>query len=680
MIGRAGRPQFDKSAIAVIMTQNETKQRYESLLNGTQLVESSLHHHLIEHLNAEIVLETITDIPIALRWIEASYLFVRINKNPENYGIESGETIDTIKEKLHEICLSNLKKLALLDLIKMDVTSLTLSSTEAGRLMSKYYVAFETMSNFTKLIGEESLEDLLKVFCSCEEFKDLILRVSEKKVLNELNKHKNKATIRFPVKDKIKDAHSKINCLIQAQLGCLSLQDFTLQQDTNKIFRTAPRIASCLFDLFWNKPHFKLLYNSLLLSKCLRSRLWENSKFVAKQFTGIGPVMAAALVNNAVTTFDQILKTNPRNLEVMVNRQPPFGNIIHSLTKMLPKYDLQLFQTNQDASRQVAEMLASVRLINATEISSNPTCGLGHTCILLVGTSSNEILCKVKIRDSMLMQQDNHTWVIKFAVKQSFEGNVIAHLVSQEWVGLDLSLTYAPTFIKNSLPSEIIKPYLGKQMLRLPNVQKSMSTDEKEIPKNEYERCIEQIKRQHESVSCSPAFKRLKSMTPSISNFSFKRRREVMTTFSSEDGHASPMIPYHSGALTKGFPGSPFGYSNSLESNNSKQLVSEIFDAFKHHPNHKKSSKNSMLISRTRNQDFCQKHSSLVNTSRHSQFKCYDDQIRGSTSNCSIEEDSDNRRRKRETLPQPDRVPFYEDRQDNSSNIIFNEYRANELN
>ena len=657
MIGRAGRPQFDNSATAVIMTQNETKRRYESLLNGTQLVESSLHHHLIEHLNAEIVLETITDIPIALRWIEASYLFVRIHKNPENYGIESDETSNAIKEKLHEICLSSLKKLACLDLIKMDLSSLTLTSTEAGRLMSKYCVAFETIKNFSKLTGEESLEDLLKVFCSCEEFKDLILRMSEKRVLNELNKHKNKATIRFPVKDKIKNAHSKINCLIQAQLGCLPLQDFTLQQDTNKIFRTAPRIASCLFDLFWNKPHFKLLYNSLLLSKCLRSRLWENSRFVAKQFTGIGLVMATALVNNAVTTFDQLLKTNPRNLELMVNRQPPFGNILHSMAKMLPKYDLQLFQTNQNAKRQEAEMLASVRLINAMEILSSPTCSLGHTCVLLVGTSSNEIICKVKIRDSMLMQQDNHTWIIKFAVKQNFEGNVIAHLVSQEWVGLDLSLTYAPSFIKNSLPSGIITPAIGKQMLRLPNVQKSMAKDEKETPKNEYERCIDQIKRQHESVSCSSAFKRLKSMTPSISNFSFENRQEIMTTFSLKDGLASPLIPYHSGALIKSFDGGQFCFSNNLESNCSKQLISagenEIFDAFKHHPKYKNTFKSTVPISLkdgARNQDFCQshptKHSSLVNTSCQSLLKRCNDQNRGSTSNCSTEGDTDNKRMK----------------------------------
>ncbi|KFM79724.1 putative ATP-dependent DNA helicase HFM1, partial [Stegodyphus mimosarum] len=40
MIGRAGRPQFDSSATAVIMTKSSLKEKYEKLVNGKQLIES----------------------------------------------------------------------------------------------------------------------------------------------------------------------------------------------------------------------------------------------------------------------------------------------------------------------------------------------------------------------------------------------------------------------------------------------------------------------------------------------------------------------------------------------------------------------------------------------------------------------------------------------------------------
>lgn len=46
----------------------------------------SLHKHLIEHLNAEIVLHTITDVNIALEWVRSTFLYIRALKNPAYYG------------------------------------------------------------------------------------------------------------------------------------------------------------------------------------------------------------------------------------------------------------------------------------------------------------------------------------------------------------------------------------------------------------------------------------------------------------------------------------------------------------------------------------------------------------------------------------------------------------------
>ena len=40
MMGRAGRPQFDDSGVAVVLTSNEKKQKYEDLGSGKEIVES----------------------------------------------------------------------------------------------------------------------------------------------------------------------------------------------------------------------------------------------------------------------------------------------------------------------------------------------------------------------------------------------------------------------------------------------------------------------------------------------------------------------------------------------------------------------------------------------------------------------------------------------------------------
>ncbi len=50
MLGRAGRPQFDTTAVAVIMTKIEKVRRYEKMVSGQELLESTLHLNLIDHL------------------------------------------------------------------------------------------------------------------------------------------------------------------------------------------------------------------------------------------------------------------------------------------------------------------------------------------------------------------------------------------------------------------------------------------------------------------------------------------------------------------------------------------------------------------------------------------------------------------------------------------------------
>lgn len=46
----------------------------------------SLHTNLVEHLNAEIVLHTISDVNMALDWIRSTFLYIRALKNPKHYG------------------------------------------------------------------------------------------------------------------------------------------------------------------------------------------------------------------------------------------------------------------------------------------------------------------------------------------------------------------------------------------------------------------------------------------------------------------------------------------------------------------------------------------------------------------------------------------------------------------
>src|SRR2546423_13458179 len=43
MLGRAGRPQFESSACAVILTRKDKIQHYQTMVSGKEFLESSLH-------------------------------------------------------------------------------------------------------------------------------------------------------------------------------------------------------------------------------------------------------------------------------------------------------------------------------------------------------------------------------------------------------------------------------------------------------------------------------------------------------------------------------------------------------------------------------------------------------------------------------------------------------------
>ena len=86
MMGRAGRPQFDTSGAAVIMTSTSRAATYRSAAGGLEPVESTLGASLIEHLAAEVVLRTVDSVGAAVEWLRSTFFFLRIRVNPTHYG------------------------------------------------------------------------------------------------------------------------------------------------------------------------------------------------------------------------------------------------------------------------------------------------------------------------------------------------------------------------------------------------------------------------------------------------------------------------------------------------------------------------------------------------------------------------------------------------------------------
>lgn len=69
-------------------------------------------------------------------------------------------------------------------------------------------------------------------------------------------------------------------------------------------------------EILEQKPNcFSALVSTITLCKCFRVQLWENSIYLTKQLPGIGLVYSKNLANAGMKTFQDILNTNPRELE-----------------------------------------------------------------------------------------------------------------------------------------------------------------------------------------------------------------------------------------------------------------------------------------------------------------------------------------------------------------------------
>lgn len=292
---------------------------------GTNPIESHLHKCLAEHLNSEIVLQTITDLSIAVQWIKSTFFYVRAKKNPTRYGITNKFEKDRLEKKLEEMCLVAINALERHGLITKNCDCV-IKSTPYGRLMARYYINFETIKLFGQVCGSENLPDILNLLTQSAEFSDFKLRTSDKRTLNELNRNSSRETIRFQIKGRVMSVPAKISCMMQAVLGNLQIVDISLNQEAVKIMQHGERLTKCLYDFLVIKEreeksgYFTALFNTAVISKCFAVKLWENSKFITKQFRRIGPTTASTLAKNGFSTINSILKADPRQIEMVSER------------------------------------------------------------------------------------------------------------------------------------------------------------------------------------------------------------------------------------------------------------------------------------------------------------------------------------------------------------------------
>ena len=335
MMGRAGRPQFDTFGEGIIITQHSELQYYLSLLNQQLPIESQFVNNLADALNAEVVLGTVQGSREAVDWLGYTYLYVRMLRNPNLYGVgvdalEDDPSLELRRADLIHTAAMQLDKAGL---CRYDRRSGALQATDLGRIASHYYISHGTVQAFNEHLKPTMGDiELCRLFALAEEFKYVSVREEEKLELAKLAER-----VPIPVKESIEEPTAKINILLQAYISGMKLEGFALMADMVYITQSAGRILRCIFEIVLKRGWAGLADKALAMCKMAARRTW-GSQTPLRQFKGI-PQDILVKVERKDLAWERYYDLTSQEIGELI-RFPKMGKAIHKFVHQFPRIEL----------------------------------------------------------------------------------------------------------------------------------------------------------------------------------------------------------------------------------------------------------------------------------------------------------------------------------------------------
>jgi len=273
IFGRAGRPQFQDTGIGMICTTHDKLHHYLSAVTQQQPIESRFSAKLVDNLNAEIALGTVTSVPEAVQWLGYSYLFQRMKVSPMTYGIDWAEIRDdpTLVQRRRQLIIQAARTLHQSQMIIFNEITEELKSKDVGRIASEFYLLHTSVQIFNTMMTPLATEaDVLKMLSMCGEFDNVQSRDSESDELTHLKDE----FAPCDVGGGIDSPQTKTNILLQAYISRARVEDFALSSDTFYIAQQAARVCRALFKIALNRRWGHQCLVIMSLSKSIEKRIW----------------------------------------------------------------------------------------------------------------------------------------------------------------------------------------------------------------------------------------------------------------------------------------------------------------------------------------------------------------------------------------------------------------------
>lgn len=276
IFGRAGRPQFEKFGTGILVSTLDRLDHYLSAITHQFPIESRLQAKLADNLNAEISLGTVTNVQEAVQWLGYTYMYVRMRKAPQTYGLKLAEVQDDpyLTQHRRKLVMEAARRLQEVQMIIYDDDdpSETLVSKDIGRIASDFYLLNTSVEIFNTAIKPDSSEaSVLSTLAMSGEFDGIKARQEEAKELESMEKQAH-----FPIKQGVETPEGKTNALIQAYISGIGTKDTSLGSDMNYVAQNATRIVRAFFLLCLSRRWGAMTMAMLDLDKSINRRMWAD--------------------------------------------------------------------------------------------------------------------------------------------------------------------------------------------------------------------------------------------------------------------------------------------------------------------------------------------------------------------------------------------------------------------
>ncbi|KAL8917735.1 MAG: hypothetical protein Q9208_007787 [Pyrenodesmia sp. 3 TL-2023] len=350
IFGRAGRPQFQATGIGFICTTADKLPHYLSAITQQQPIESKFSRRLVDNLNAEIALGTVTSVPEAVQWLGYSYLFVRMQRNPYTYGIDWAEIRDDpqLVQRRRKLIIDAARILQQSQMIIFNEVTEELRAKDVGRIASQYYVLQTSIEIFNSMMSPMASEaDVLKMIAMSGEFDNIQSRDSEAK---ELSRLKAEATA-CDIAGGIDTAPAKTNILLQSYISRARLEDFALVSDSAYVSQNAARICRALFMIALNRRWGHQCAVLLSLCQSIEKQIWS-FQHPFHQFDLPQPILKNLDEKSSVSSIESLRDMEPAEIGQLVHNRG-MGNTLSKILDTFPTLtvECEIAPLNRDVLR-----------------------------------------------------------------------------------------------------------------------------------------------------------------------------------------------------------------------------------------------------------------------------------------------------------------------------------------